>query len=97
MEDIQDRLKNLQERIARATNVKNQLEAELKVREEQLEDIKRQIENEGLKPEDLDRTIADLEEEIREKLTKIENLLPPDLPPEEVSDPPFRSASGHAD
>ncbi|MDO5713484.1 MAG: hypothetical protein Q4Q07_03540 [Tissierellia bacterium] len=76
--DYEKELKDLKEKLEEATSQKNRAEARLETLEQQEKELLKELEGQGIKPEQLEEEILKLEKEIKELFSSSYELLPKD-------------------
>ena len=74
--DYEENLKNLKEELDRLKNMKYKSEARLEQLNSQKKDILLEIEKLGIKPEDLEKEISNLKNEIDKLFNEANDLMP---------------------
>ncbi|AUS96450.1 hypothetical protein CDQ84_07945 [Clostridium thermosuccinogenes] len=77
--DFDKELSQIKENLDKAKNLRIRAEARLEQLNKQKQDILAELQNLGVKPEDLDSEIEKLKNEIEDLLKKANELLPMDL------------------
>ncbi|KRQ87010.1 hypothetical protein ABG79_01200 [Caloramator mitchellensis] len=78
MNNYEDKLQLLKEKIERAKNLKIKAETKLESLQKQKYDLIKQLEEMGVKPDELELEIDKLKQEIEQIIKEIEGALPPD-------------------
>lgn len=74
--DYEDNLNNLKKQLDRAKDLKYKADARLESLKAQREELLKEIEKEGVKPEELSNVISNFENEIKELFEKANSMLP---------------------
>ena len=74
--DYEDNLNNLKKHLDRAKDLKYKADARLESLKAQREELLKEIEKEGVKPEELSNVISNLENEIKQLFEKANSMLP---------------------
>lgn len=79
MQQLEDQIKNLREKIEAAKNLRYKAEVRLENLEKQEKEILSQLQELGVQPDSLDQEIERLEKEIKHEIEEVRKMIPQEL------------------